>query len=686
MPLDILPSVCPHDCPSACALEIERIDGRRIGRVRGAAAQTYTRGVVCAKVARYAERQHHSARLSRPLRRIGQKGAGTAAFVPISWDEALDEVAEQLTRAAQRYGSETVWPYYYAGTMGLVQRDGINRLRHAMRYSREHLSICSMLSDAGWFAGVGAKRGVDGREIAKSDLIVVWGGNPVSTQVNVMTHVATARRERGAKLVVIDPYRTATAEHADIHLAPLPGTDGALACAVMHVLFKEDYADRVYMARHTDDPDGLEAHLASRNPAWAARITGLSEGEILDFARLYGRTKRSYIRVGYGFSRSRNGAAQLFAVSCLPAVTGAWAYEGGGALYSNLGLVPLDATLIEGFDRLDPSIRVLDQSRIGPVLTGDRRDIGDGPPVTGLLIQNTNPMVVAPESAIVHHGFARSDLFVCVHEQFMTETAAMADIVLPATTFLEHDDIYPAGAHTFLQLGRAVLPPHAECRSNHEVICELAERLGACHPGFAMSAIELIDQTLRISGLPGIDNFPTDGRLDCCPPFETGHFLDGFAQPDKKFHFRADWRAIGPEHARLPPYPDHVAVIDEDHPEQPFRLVAAPSRSFLNSSFNNTPSSVAREGRPTALVHPDVLAGIGVRDGDRLRIGNRRGSLVVHARGFDGLQKRVVIVEGLWPNHAFEEGIGINLLTSADPGLPRGGAVFHDTSVWLSPT
>ena len=686
MPLDILPSVCPHDCPSACALEIERIDGRRIGRVRGAAAQTYTRGVVCAKVARYAERQHHSARLSRPLRRIGQKGAGTAAFVPISWDEALDEVAEQLTRAAQRYGSETVWPYYYAGTMGLVQRDGINRLRHAMRYSREHLSICSMLSDAGWFAGVGAKRGVDGREIAKSDLIVVWGGNPVSTQVNVMTHVATARRERGAKLVVIDPYRTATAEHADIHLAPLPGTDGALACAVMHVLFKEDYADRVYMARHTDDPDGLEAHLASRNPAWAARITGLSEGEILDFARLYGRTKRSYIRVGYGFSRSRNGAAQLFAVSCLPAVTGAWAYEGGGALYSNLGLVPLDATLIEGFDRLDPSIRVLDQSRIGPVLTGDRRDIGDGPPVTGLLIQNTNPMVVAPESAIVHHGFARSDLFVCVHEQFMTETAAMADIVLPATTFLEHDDIYPAGAHTFLQLGRAVLPPHAECRSNHEVICGLAERLGACHPGFAMSAIELIDQTLRISGLPGIDNFPADGRLDCCPPFETGHFLDGFAQPDKKFHFRADWRAIGPEHARLPPYPDHVAVIDEDHPEQPFRLVAAPSRSFLNSSFNNTPSSVAREGRPTALVHPDVLAGIGVRDGDRLRIGNRRGSLVVHARGFDGLQKRVVIVEGLWPNHAFEEGIGINLLTSADPGLPRGGAVFHDTSVWLSPT
>jgi anaerobic selenocysteine-containing dehydrogenase len=683
--LDIVPSVCPHDCPSACALEVERIDGRRIGRVHGAKAQSYTRGVVCAKVARYAEREHHPDRLFRPLRRIGEKGIGRAAFAPISWDEALDEVAEGLTRAAQRYGSETVWPYYYAGTMGLVQRDGINRLRHAMRYSREHLSICSMLSDAGWLAGVGVKRGVDGREIAKSDLVVVWGGNPVSTQVNLMTHVVTARKERGAKLVVIDPYRTATAKQADFHLAPLPGTDGALVCAIMHVLFREGYAERAYMARYTDDPDALEAHVASRGPGWASPITGLSEDEITRFARLYGSTKRSYIRVGYGFSRSRNGAAQLFAVTCLPAVTGAWKYEGGGALYSNLGFVPLDLTLIEGRDLLDPETRILDQSRIGPVLTGDPRDIGDSPPVTALFIQNTNPMVVAPESGLVHLGFRRPDLFVCVHEQFMTETAAMADVVLPATTFLEHDDIYSAGAHSYLQIGRAVLPPYAECRSNHDVICGLAERLGAYHPGFAMSAIEVVDRTLQMSGLPGVENFPEEGWLDCCPPFETAHFLDGFGHPDRKFHFRADWRAIGPEHAQLPAFPDHVAVIDEGDPERPFRLVAAPSRSFLNTSFNNTPSSIAREGRPTALVHPETLAKLRLRDGDRIRIGNRRGSVVVHARAFDGLQTRVVIVEGLWPNHAFEEGTGINLLTSADLGLPRGGAVFHDTSVWLSP-
>jgi anaerobic selenocysteine-containing dehydrogenase len=578
-----------------------------------------------------------------------------------------------------------VWPYYYAGTMGRVQRDGINRLRHAMGYSRELTTICNFLTDNGWLAGVGAKRGVDAREIAQSDVIVAWGGNPVSTQVNVMAHVARARHEHGAKLVVVDPYRTGTAKVADLHLALLPGTDAALACAAMHVLFKEGFADRDYLARYTDDPAGLEAHVASRTPAWAAAITGLPEQQIVDFARLYGSTKRSYIRLGYGFSRQRNGAMQVFAVTCLPSVTGAWAHEGGGAHYSNHGMLPLDLTLIEGLDALDPATRILDQSRIGPVLTGDKRDLGNGPPVTALFVQNTNPMVVAPESRLVHQGFRRDDLFVCVHEQFLTETAAMADIVLPATTFLEHDDIYTAGGHTFLQIGRAVLPPFAECRSNHDVICGLAKRLGARHPGFEMTAFQLIEALLRTSGLPGPEAFEEGVWLDCWPGFERGHFLDGFGHADKRFHFRADWPAFGAEHAPLPEFPDHVAVLDDGDPERPFRLVPAPSRSFLNTSFNNIPAGVSREGRPTAMVHPKALAALGIADGARIRLGNAKGSVVVHARAFDGLQPRVVVVEGVWPNHAFEEGIGINLLTSADPGLPGGGAVFHDTAVWLRP-
>jgi len=685
VPLDIVHSVCPHDCPSTCALEVERLDSTRIGKVHGARDNGYTAGVVCAKVARYAERQHHPDRLARPLRRVGPKGQGLAAFQAVSWDDALDSVAEALIRAARCHGPEAVWPYFYAGTMGLVQRDGIERLRHVMGYSRELQTICVALSDAGWLAGVGVKRGVDGREMADSDLIVVWGGNPVATQVNAMTHIARARKRRGAKLVVVDPYRTGTAEVADLHLAVRPGTDAALACAVMHVLFAEGHADRAYLAKYSDAPDELESHLATRTPDWAAAITGLESQSIVDFARLYGRTKRSYIRVGYGFSRSRNGAANLHAVTCLPTVTGAWQHSGGGALYSNAGLYRLDKTLIEGLDALDPAVRLLDQSRIGPILTGDRRDLGLGPPVTALFIQNTNPMVVCPDTTKVRAGFARDDLFVCVHEQFMTDTAAMADIVLPATTFLEHDDLYIASGHTHLQIARKVVEPYAEARPNHWVVCELAKRLGAEHPGFAMSEWQIIEATLAASGRPDAARIHAEHWHDCALPFEQAHFLDGFGFADGRFRFKPDWASIGVDHTAMPVLPDHCAIIDAADAEHPFRLVAAPARQFLNSTFTETPGSRDREGRPTVLVHPADCARLGIADGARVRLGNRLASIVVHARPFDGLQQGVLVVESIWPNGAFEEGIGVNALVSADPGPPKGGAVFHDTAVWLRP-
>ena len=318
-------SACPHDCPSTCALDVERLDARTIGRVRGAPGQSYTAGAVCAKVARYAERTHHPGRLRHPLRRT------PGGHERISWDDALDETAEAFLRAEQRYGAEAVWPYFYAGTMGLLQRDGIERLRHVKKYSGQHSTICNTLVRAGWYAGVGALRGPDPREMARADLIVSWGGNPASTQVNAMTHIQRARKTRGAKLVVIDPYRTRTAQVADMHLAVRPGTDGALACAVMHALFRDGYADRGYMAHRTDCPERLERHLRTRTPEWAAGITGLPAAEIEAFAKLYGETERTYIRVGYGFSRSRNGAAAVHAVSCLPGVTGAWRREGAGA-------------------------------------------------------------------------------------------------------------------------------------------------------------------------------------------------------------------------------------------------------------------------------------------------------------------------------------------------------------------
>ncbi len=676
-------TVCPHDCPSTCALEVEVHDGARIGAVRGAAANNYTDGVICAKVGRYAERVHHPGRITQPLLRTGPKGS--RQFREIGWDEALDRVAENFVQATARHGATSVWPYYFAGTMGLLQRDGINRLRHVMGYSRQSATICSMVCETGWMAGVGRMTGPDPREMAKADLIVVWGGNPVNTQINVMTHISRARKERGAKLVVIDPYRTATAQVADLHLALRPGTDGALACAVMHVAFRDGFADRAYMAAHSDAPAGLEAHLAARGPDWASEITGLSVAAIDGFAQLYNSTERAYLRLGYGFSRLRNGAANLHAVTCLPTVTGKWPTEGAGAFWNNRSIYHWNKTLIEGLDRRDTSIREMDMSRIGAVLTGERHELRGGPAVHSMLIQNVNPVTVAPDSNRVLRGFNREDLFVCVHEQFMTETAAMADIVLPATMFLEHDDLYQAGGHSHIQIGPKLIDPPGSCRSNHAVLQGLAQRLGAVHAGFDMTEMEMIDATLKASGWPDAQTVLAERWIDAQPGLAESHFSNGFGHADGKFRFTPDWAAIGPNHHAMPRLPDHMAVNDEANAERPFRLVTAPARQFLNTSFTETPSARKREGRPTALIHPDDAARLGIVEGGKLRLGNRLGEVIVNARLFDGLQPGVVVVESVWPHADFEGGVGINALVSDDPAPPLGGAVFHDTAVWIQP-
>ncbi len=681
----IIHSTCPHDCPSTCALEVEKLSETQIGRVRGARDNNYTLGVVCAKVARYAERVHHPDRLREPLRRVGPKGVGIEAFEPMSWDDALDEVAGNFRRIAKEYGSEAIWPYHFAGTMGLVSRDGLDRFRHAFGTSRMKTTICTTLPDAGWIAGYGMKRGGDARGIAESDLVVVWGGNPVSTQVNLMSHISRARKDRDAELVVIDVYRTPTAETADRVLLVRPGTDGALAAAVMHVMFRDGYADRDFLASHTDAPEDLEEHLRASTPEWAAGITGLSIEEIESFAALYGRTDRAFIRAGYGFARSRNGAASMHAVGCLPVVGGKWKHRGGGALYANSGMYPVDFTLIKGLDVLDPSARNLDMCRLGAILLGEDESVQGGPPVMGMIVQNTNPMMVCPDLNKVAEGFRRDDLFLCVHEQFMTETAAMADIVLPATMFLEHDDMYFGSAHTHLSVARPVIEPLAECRPNHEVLCGLAERLGIDHRGFRMSAWEIIDETLKASGLPDAESVYADRWIDCGLGEDKMHFRDGFAHDDEKFHFRADWSKIGPEWKDLPPMPGFCDVIDAESAEHPYRMVTAPARQFLNSSFTETPTSRERERGPRAKLHPDDCTALGVQGGDMIRLGNRQGSIKIEVEPFDGIQRGVVVVESIWPNSAFEEGVGINALVSSDPGLPAGGAVFHDTAIWIRP-
>ncbi|MGR8946996.1 MAG: molybdopterin oxidoreductase family protein [Gammaproteobacteria bacterium] len=684
-------SVCPHDCPSSCALEVERIDENTIGRVRGAKHNSYTAGVICSKVARYAERIHHPNRLTQPLRRVGAKG-GTD-FRPVAWDNALDEVAERFLLAEQRLGSETVWPYFYAGTMGLVMRDGINRLRHAKKYSGQHSTICVMSAWNGYLAGTGKLLGADPREMAKADAVVIWGTNAASTQVNVMTHALRARRDRQAKIIVIDVYENATSKQADLFLCVKPGTDGALACAVMHILFRDDHANWEYLNQYTDCPRDLKDHLETRDPEWAAQITGLSVAEIENFAAIVGERPRSYFRLGYGFSRQRNGVINMHAASCIPAVTGAWLHEGGGAFHNNGAIYHWDRTLIDGLDVLDPSIRLLDQSRIGAVLTGDAGALHGGPPVSAMLIQNTNPVSVAPDQNVVKRGFARDDLFVCVHEQFMTETAAYADIVLPATMFMEHDDVYQGGGHQHIMLGPQIVQAPGECRSNHEVISALAKRLGAKHKGFEMQPYEIIDWTLRHSGWGSLDDLRASHWIDCQPDFNEAHFIDGFAHGDKKFHFSPDWSRValqehGPSELdeSLPRLPDHWHSIEAATDDCPYRLVTAPARHFLNSSFNETPTSVRREQRPTVLIHPQDALVLDIVDGASVILGNARGEVELRAKLHAGQQPGVVISESIWPNSAFNDGSGINALTGADPVAPSGGAAFHDNRIWIRRT
>ncbi len=686
-------SACPHDCPSTCALEVHFYPHGDVRRLNGAKDNAYTAGVICAKVARYPERLYHPDRLLKPLRRTGKKGEGR--FEEISWDAALDLIAEKFLAAEAEFGAESVWPYHYAGTMGMVQRDSIHRLRHTKGYSRQFDSFCTNMAWTGYVAGTGKLAGPDPREMAVSDQIVIWGTNPVATQVNVMTHAIAARKKRGARIIVVDVYETETMKQADIGIILKPGTDAALACAVMHVLFRDGHADRDYLETYTDCPAELEAHLKTKTPEWAASITGLDVSRIEELAQLIGSVKKTYFRLGYGFTRSRNGAVGMHAASSIAAVTGCWKEEGGGAFHNNGAIYQLNKEMIEASSLKDPAVRALDQSLVGRILTGDEAALLGGPPVKAMLIQNTNPVSVAPEQDLIKQGFAREDLFTVVHEHFLTETAQMADIVLPATQFLEHDDLYKGGGHQYLMLGpKAVEPPEGP-RENIFVINEIARRVDSKpHSGFDMSARDHIDWLLRNSNYGTLADLEAGKWIDLQPDFETAHYLNGFGHADGKFHFKADWgRSAAPNKPEdgtifgpwqtmpeLPDQWDSIELADEQHP---FRLVTSPARSFLNSTFNETDSSKKKEGRPEVWLRPEEAERFGIEDGAKVKMGNRRGVVTLHARYVATVAPGTVISEGIWPNDAFEDGRGINTLTGADPVAPYGGAAFHDTAVWV---
>ena len=683
-------SVCPHDCPSTCALDVEIIDERTIGRVRGAKDDPYTAGVICEKVARYAERIHHPDRLTHPLRRIGRKGEGR--WQQIGWAEAFDEIVARWEAIEAEFGPEAIWPYFYAGTMGHVHRDGINRLRYARGYSDQYDTICTGAAWPGFLAGTGLLAGPNPELMAEADCVVIWGTNAVNTQVNVMTHAMRARKERGARIVAVDIYMNGTMEQADLPILLRPGSDGAFALGVMHVLLRDGLADRAYLLRMTDFDAEIEAHIMSKTPEWAAAISGVPVATIEEFAHTVA-APNTYFRLGYGFARQRNGGTNMHAVLCIPAVTGAWQHRAGGAFHSNSGGWHLDKSLIEG-TRMGKAGRDLDMSEIGKILTGDQKALKSDTPVKALFIQNTNPVNVAPEQELVRAGFARDDLFTVVHEQFMTETALMADIVLPATMFLEHNDYYRRGGHTRLLVGSKLVEAPGECRSNFEVVNELLRRLGTQDESLELTDRQMVAETLKRSKYGDLDEIEVTGFVELDTPPEKARFASGFSFPDGRFRFRPAWGEIAErkgylwtiDPGALPPLVDYWDVNEKATPDQPFKFATSPSRGFLNSTFSETLGSQKRQPTPTVLIRPDDAAANGITNGMKVTLGNQRGIVELTAEIFAGLPPGVLIAEGLHRNIAHANGKGINTLISSDQVAPFGGVAFHDATVWIRPT
>src|SRR5467141_3351442 len=575
-------SVCPHDCPSCCSLEVD-VAGGRIVDVTGTAGHPFTQGVICGKVREYAERVHSPLRVLTPLRRAGVKGEGR--FEPISWDDALAEIARRWRSIAAEHGGEAILPFSYAGSMGQVQYFAGHPLFHALGASQLDRSICVSTAYAGWRMTVGAVTGNDSEQMVGADLVVLWGVNASYSTINVMTLVKQARA-RGAHVVAIDPYRTPTAQQADEHLMVRPGTDTALALAVMHVLATEGRIDRDYIARATLGFERLVEHLKAYSPDAVAASVGLPAGTIVRFARRYGDGPRSFIRVGIGLSRHDNGGMTCRTLACLPALTGAYADPHGGALLSSGGAPGFDFSVLERPDLMpSPAPRVINMIQLGRVLT----DRTLTPPVKALYVYSSNPAAVCPNQTRVLEGLAREDLFTVVHEQVMTDTAHYADLVLPATTSMEHLDLYRSFGQLTLQLAKPVLPPQGEAKSNWETFGLLARAMGVAQSHYAKGDEGLIREFLA-KGDASVrsitwEQLAQDGWARVALPRPYRPFADGAPTPSGKVEFYA----ASLERHGLPALPTYVPLA-EGHERRdlsaryPLQCIVPPNRFFLNSS------------------------------------------------------------------------------------------------------
>jgi anaerobic selenocysteine-containing dehydrogenase len=674
---------CPHDCPDTCALRVTVEDGRAV-RVAGDPDHPPTHGALCTKVSRYPERTYHPDRVLTPLRRVGPKGAGR--FEPISWDEALDTVAARLGAIAAR-DPEAILPYSYAGTMGLVQGEGMAaRFWHKLGASRLDRTICSTAGGEALAATYGGKVGMHVEHFADSRLIVVWGSHSIASNLHFWTFAQQAKRA-GATLWCIDPRRTETADKCHHHLALRPGTDGALALALMHELVAHGWVDEDYVARHVQQGDGGWPALRERALAWppagggrrarAAAVCGVAADEIRALARDLGTVEPAAIRLNYGMQRAHGGGSAVRLAALLPCLTGAWRHRAGGLLLSSSGWFAgaVDTAALQRPDLLagrDP--RTINMCTIGDDLNREASP-AFGPPIEALVVYNSNPVAVAPDSRRVVAGFAREDLFTVVLEHFLTDTADHADIVLPATTQLEHWDTQGAYGHTYAMLNRPAVRPLGQARSNATIFRDLAARMGFTEPCFADTDEQLVAQAWRPDRVD-LEALHARGWSKLALP--DAPFADGgFPTPDGRSRISGAGLAV-PDFV-----PNHESA--EADPalatRYPLAMISPPARHFLNSSFVNVASLRSIEGEPLLEIHPHDAAPRGIADGARVRVFNDRG--VYRCRAAVGTRARPGVVNGLgvWWRKLGHDGTNVNELTSQRLTDIGRGPTFYDCLV-----
>jgi anaerobic selenocysteine-containing dehydrogenase len=667
--MPIIRTVCAHDCPDMCSI-LAHVENGRVVRIEGDPDQPFTAGFACGKVNRDADLVHSPERLVTPLRRTGPKGSGL--FAPITWDAAIDEIVSTWQRAMAESGPLALLGYAYSAHQGQINRGLTNGLFHALGCSRlRGGTVCDSCADAAWAATVGDIGGADPESVQESDLIVSWSSDLHATNVHLWAAIEK-RRAAGVKLVVIDPRRTRCARVADLWLPIRIGTDSALALGLMHILVRDGKADRDYLARHTLGFDQVERDVLPRfTPDATAAITGLSVADIETFASWYGAARTSFIRIGFGLSRLTDGGQNLRSVALLPGVTGAYGRYGGGALLATTAGFELNYNALRKPSGPDET-RTINHLKLGEAL----RELND-PPIRALFVAANNPAVTNPDTAGTRAGLAREDLFTVVHDPFMTETAKFADIVLPATTYLETDDFYRAYGTYYMQYGRRVVEPQGQAWSNHRLTQTLAARLGLTDRVFQLSPPELVAEMFH-------------GAAGVVTHFDPASLIDGravsigtregqaFRTPSGKLEFYSE--ALAKQ--RLPPIPDW-RPDSARRSTHPLRLLTAPGYFQSHTAFTGNAFLREREGPPHAVLHPEDAASRGLSDGQRVRLRNDRGEVGLVLRVRDEIQPGVVLVPGQRPD-AETVGGTVNML--CDDGYTDMGEGATYQSTWLEVT